>query len=145
MKLTPLPAGMRRATVRLWWVGAALAATTAGLSVAHGKTGFAPVYATVTVALAAMATRTRRGERWAEKVSLVGLGSQIPGAIGAAWALLADDEGSAKARHLHDLGVNYRAAVAANLAYSVAAAAVFVRAVAGREDRPGGPDGPPHP
>jgi hypothetical protein len=141
MKLTPLQAGVRRATVRLWWIGAALAAATAVLSVAQHKTGFALVYATVAVALAAMATRTRRGERWAEMVSLVGLGAQIPGAIGAAWALVADDEGSAKARHLHDLGVNYRAAVAANLAYSLAAAAVFVWAVAGRHQRPGGPEG----
>jgi hypothetical protein len=141
MKLTPLSAGVRRATVRLWWVGAALAAATAGLSVAQREAGFALVYASVAVALAAMATRTRRGERWAEVVSLVGLGGQIPGAIGAAWALVADDEGSAKARHLRHLGVNYRAAVAANLAYSLAAAAVFVWAVAGREERSKRPHG----
>jgi len=45
----------------------------------------------------------------------------------------ADD--NPKARHLHDLGVNYRLALALNLAFSLAATAVFVWAVAVRRHR----------
>ena len=141
MKATPLPAGVRGATVALWGVGAALAGGMALLCLMHGEAGFAPVYGSVAVVPGGLALRTRRGDRWADVVSLGGLGSQVFGAVGAAWELVAGDGHNAKARHLHGLGIGYRPALAANLAYSLVAAALFARAVtlrtgpAGRAER----------
>ena len=123
------PDGLRRTASALWAVGAALAAFTGGLAVVHGEVGFAVVYGVVAAALATLAAATRRGRRVAELITLVGLGSQVIGAIGAAWELAQGSDDNAKARHLHDLGVNYRLALALNLAFSLLASAVFVWAV----------------
>lgn len=120
----PRPAGL--AACALWLVGAALAAVTGVLSVTHSKAGYAAVYAVVAVGLAGLAAATYRGVRAAETVSLVLLGSQIFGVVGAAWELVRADESGAKARHLDDLGVDFRLAVLGNLIYSAAASAVFV-------------------
>lgn len=64
-----------------------------------------------------------------ERITLVGLASQIIGSAGATWALLDFNDHSPKAEHLGDLGIDYRAALVANLAYSAIASAVFLWAV----------------
>jgi hypothetical protein len=110
-------------------LGAALAASTGLLSAARGYAGFAAVYGVVTVCLLVLARATRAGRRVAQWISLVGLGSQMIGAAGAGWELHDPDTASPKARHLRDLGVNFRWALAANLAYSLTASAVFWWAV----------------
>ncbi len=97
---------------------------------AHSKFGYGVIYAAVAVALGTLAVVTLRGNRRAEVVTLVLLGSQLIGAAGAAWELAYGADDTAKARHLHDLGINYRLALAGNLAFSTLAAAVFVWAMA---------------
>jgi hypothetical protein len=59
----------------------------------------------------------------------VSLGSQVIGAVGAAWQLAYGTDDTAQARHLHDLGFNYRSALASNLAFSTLASLVFVWAL----------------
>jgi hypothetical protein len=132
-----LPPGPRRAAIALWCIGVAFAGSTAVLAVAHGEFGFAALYAAVAAGLAALARITTRPRRRAEIVTLILLGSQIVGAAGAAWELASGDDDNAKARHLHDLGVNYRLALALNFGFSVAASAVFVWALVARRRRPG--------
>jgi hypothetical protein len=122
----PLPRRVGLAACGLWLLGAALAGFTGVLSLLHSKPGYAAVYAVVAVCLAGLAVATYRGVRAAETVSLVLLGSQILGVVGAAWELARADETGAKARHLGDLGIDFRLAVLANLFYSAAASAVFV-------------------
>ena len=124
-----LPDGVRRPAVLLWAVGAGLAGFTAVLAAAHSEVGFAAVYAVVAAGLAVLGGATRQGRRAAQLITLVMLGSQVVGAAGAGWELAYGNDDNAKARHLHGLGVNYRLALALNLAYSLAASAVFVRAV----------------
>ena len=131
-----LPLRTRRAAVALWCIGVAFAAFTALLAAAHSEFGFAALYAVVAAALAALAGATSRGHRAAEIVTLIALGGQMIGAAGAGWELTQGDDNSAKARHLRQLGVNYRLALALNLAFSLAASAVFVWAVTGRRHRP---------
>ena len=124
----------------LWGVGVVLAATTGVLAVAHSRFGYGFIYAAVAAALGTLAVATGRGNRRAEAVTLVLLGSQFIGAVGAAWELAYGADDTAKARHLHDLGINYRLALAGNLAFSTLAAVVFVWAmvpvVRGRRPRP---------
>ena len=112
--------------MRLWIVGAGLAGFTGVLSLIHSQPGYAAVYAVVAVGLAGLAAATYRGVRAAETVSLVLLASQILGVVGSAWELAQADETGAKARHLDDLGIDFRLAILANLIYSAAAFAVFV-------------------
>jgi hypothetical protein len=119
----------------LWSAGAALAGATGVLSLAHHLLFFAAVYGAVAAGLGFMAVATHRGNRTAEMVSLVGLGGQIVGAVGAGWELHRPDTGNVKARHLHDLGLNYRWALLCNLVYSLLASAVFVWAVVGIRTR----------
>lgn len=109
----------------LWLAGAALAALTGVLALAHGSWGYVALYGVVTAGLVTLAVAVRRGIRLAAVVSLVLLGSQLVGVVGAAWELSDPDETSAKARHLADLGVDYRLALAANFGYSAVASAVF--------------------
>ena len=53
----------------------------------------------------------------AEVVSLVLLGSQILGVVGAAWELSDPGEASDKAGHLADLGINCRLVPGGNVLY----------------------------
>lgn len=126
---------MRRAATALWGIGAGLAATTGVLSVAHSKVGYAVLYAVVAAALAAFAAATHRGNRRAQIITLVLLGSQVIGAVGAAWELAYGADDTAKARHLRELGVNYRLALATNLAFSTLASFVFIWAMLERTGR----------
>jgi len=121
----------RRAATALWAIGSALAGSTAILSEIHGLAAIAVVYAVVAAGLAVLAVATRRGKRWAEITTFVGLGSQLVGAAGAAWELAYGPGDTPKARHLKELGINYRWALFANLVFSLAASAVFIWAVAG--------------
>lgn len=127
--LRVLSNGVWRAATALWVVGAGLAATTGVLAVAHSEVGYGVVYAVVAAALTVLAVATNRGNRQAQAISLVLLGSQIIGALGAAWELAFGADDTAKARHLHDLGVSYRLALAGNLAFSLLASTVFAWAV----------------
>jgi hypothetical protein len=124
-----LPNGPRRATTALWCTGAALAVGTGAVSVVRGSLGFGVLYGAVAVALLLIALETHRGRRVAEIVSIALLGSQMIGAVGAGWELHHPDYRSAKARHLHELGIDYRSAIAGNLVFSLVASAVFVWAV----------------
>jgi hypothetical protein len=124
--LTP---GPRRATITLWCLGAGLAAVTGLLSVARSEPVYGLVYGAVAAGLIVLAFATHRGVRVAHWLSIALLGSQIFGALGAAWELRRPDMGSAKARHLRDLGVNYRWALLANMLYSLVAGLVFIWAV----------------
>ena len=74
-------------------------------------------------------------------VTLVLLASQILGVVGAAVELARGEDSGVKARHLDDLGVDFRLAVLGNLAYSAAASAVFIWAWTGirRRRRAGRP------
>jgi hypothetical protein len=117
--------GVRRAATMLWGIGAGLAASTAVLALAHAKVGYIFVYVTVSAALGTLAVATHRGNRRAEVITFFLLGSQVIGAAGAAWELAYGADNTAKASHLHDLGINYRLALAANLAFSTVAAIVF--------------------
>jgi len=130
-----LTRGPRRATTVLWSAGAGLAAVTGVVCLAHGLLLFGAVYGAVAVGLAVMAAATHRGNRTAETVSLVALGGQIVGAIGAGWELHRPHDETAKARHLRELGVNYRWALLCNLVYSLLASAVFVWALIGIRKR----------
>jgi hypothetical protein len=129
MRASAFSNGVRRSATVLWGVGAGLAATTGVLAVAHSKFGYGFIYSAVAVALGTLAVVTRRGNRRAEVVTLVLLGSQLIGAAGAAWELAYGADDTAKARHLHDLGINYRLALVGNLAFSTLASAVFVWAM----------------
>jgi hypothetical protein len=110
----------------LWAVGAGLAAITGLLSLIHALWLFALVYGAVAGGLALLAVATRRENRGALAVSLVLLGSQLLGVLGAGWELHRPDADSAKARHLRDLGLNYRWSIFANLVYSLLAGSIFV-------------------
>ena len=121
--------GLRRAAIALWLTGVGLAATTGALAVARGKVGYGFLYAVVAAALGFLAAATRTGRPWAELVTLFLLGSQVIGTAGAAWELAFGADGTAKARHLHDLGISYRWALVANLAFSALASCVFTWAV----------------
>lgn len=121
----PLPRPACLAACGLWLAGAALAAFTGVLSLTHSLAGYAAVYAVVAVGLGALAVATYCALRVAETVTLVLLASQILGVVGAAVELARGDDSGAKGRHLQDLGLDFRLAVLANLAYSVAASAVF--------------------
>jgi len=145
-----LPRGPRRATTALWCAGAALAAGTGVLSLLRGLLGFALIYGAVAVVLVLLAVQTHRGTRIAEIVSLVLLGAQIIGAIGAGRELAHPDYRSAKARHLHELGIDYRSGIAGNLVFSVIASVVFIwamtairRMAPARRQDGGSPTGPP--
>jgi hypothetical protein len=120
---------MRWTAVALWGVGAGLAATTGALAVAHSMVGYGLLYALVAAALGVLAAALSRRSRWAEVITFCLLGSQVIGTGGAAWELANGADDTAKSRHLHDLGVNYRWALAANLAYSAMASVLFVWAV----------------
>jgi hypothetical protein len=123
----------------MWLVGAALAAVAGVLSLTHSEAGYAAVYAVVAAGLTGLAAATYRTVRAAQTVSLVLLGSQVLGVVGAAWELGRAEDGGAKARHLEDLGIDFRLAVLGNLIYSAAASAVFVWAWRERRrDRPAG-------
>lgn len=126
MTRPPLPRRARLAASAMWLVGAILAAVTGVVSLTRSMAGYAAVYAVVALGLAGLAIATSREIRAAETVSLVLLGSQLLGVVGAAWELARADAGGAKARHLEDLGINFRLAVLGNLIYSAAASAVFV-------------------
>jgi hypothetical protein len=130
-----LPRGPQRATTALWSLGALLAAGTGVLSLVHTMWLFASVYGTVAVGLVLLAVATSRGSRPAHLVSLVGLGSQIAGALGAGWELHRPHLDSAKAGHLRDLGVSYRWAMFSNLVFSLLAGAVFIWALVGIGNR----------
>jgi hypothetical protein len=127
----PLPRRAALAACVLWLAGGALAAFTGVLSLTRSEAGNAAVYAVVSVGLGALAVATYYAVRAAETVTLVLLASQILGVVGSAWELARGDDGGAKARHLEDLGVDFRLAVLGNLAYSAAAAAVFIWAWTG--------------
>jgi hypothetical protein len=129
---SPLPEGPRRAAIVLWCVGAALAGFTGVLSLAHSLWFYAAVYTAVGTGLAFLGLLTARGHRAAGWISLVALGSQLAGAAGSAWESAHPHTDSAKARHLRDLGLNYRWSVFANLVYSLTAGAVFLWAVSVR-------------
>lgn len=116
----------------LWAVGAGLAGSTGVLAAARSMGGYALLYLAVAAALGALAFATRRGSRAAGTVTFVLLGSQVIGTAGAAWELAVGNDEGAKARHLHDLGVNYRLALAANLAYSAVASILFAWLLARR-------------
>lgn len=88
------------------------------------------VYVMVSAALGLLAVATHRGNRRAEVVTFFLLGSQVIGAAGAGWELAYGADDTAKASHLHDLGVNYRLALAANLAFSTVASVVFACVIA---------------
>jgi hypothetical protein len=120
---------MRWPAVALWGVGAGLAAITGALAVAHSMVGYGLLYALVAAALGVLAAALSRRSRWAEVITFCLLGSQVIGTGGAAWELANGADDTAKSRHLHDLGVNYRWALAANLAYSAMASVLFVWAV----------------
>lgn len=122
----PLPRRPAVAACALWLAGAALAAFTGVLSLTHSLGGYAAVYAVVSVGLGALAVATYHALRAAETVTLVLLASQVLGVVGAAVELARGDESAAKGRHLQDLGLDFRLAVLANLAYSAAASAVFI-------------------
>jgi hypothetical protein len=125
----PLPRGPALAACGLWLAGVALAGTTGVLSLTSSQAGYAAVYAAVSVGLAGLALATYRAVPVAETVTLVLLGSQLLGVLGATWELARADDGGAKARHLEDLGIGFRPALVANLVYSASASAVFVWAV----------------
>lgn len=129
MRVRAFSNGVRRAATVLWVIGAGLAATTGVLAVTHSRPGYGLLYAVVAAALGALATATQRGHRRADVITLILLGSQVVGAVGAAWELAYGAADTAKARHLHDLGVNYRLALASNLAFSILASIVFVWAM----------------
>jgi hypothetical protein len=93
----------------------------------------------VSVGLGALAVATYYAVRAAETVTLVLLASQILGVLGSAWELARGDDGGAKARHLEDLGVDFRLAILGNLAFSAAASAVFLWAWTGIRRRRGAP------
>jgi hypothetical protein len=122
----PLPRRAALAAGALWLVGAVLAAFTGVRSLTHSQAGYAAVYGFVSVGLGGLAVATYRAVRAAETVTLVLLASQLLGVVGAAWELAREDDGGAKARHLQDLGIDFRLAVLGNLAYSAAASAVFI-------------------
>ena len=124
--------GVRRAATALWVIGAGLATTAGVLSVTHSQAGYAVIYAVVAVALAALALNTHRRYRRAQIITLILLGSQLVGAVGAAWELAYGADDTAKARHLHDLGINYRLALVTNLAFSILASIVFIWAMVAR-------------
>jgi hypothetical protein len=121
-----LPRRIALAAGGLWLVGAALAASTGLLAAGHSEVGYTAVYAVVSIGLVALAAGTYRAVRATEIVTLVLLGSQILGVVGAAWELARGDDDGAKARHLDNLGINFRLALVANLVYSAAASAVFI-------------------
>jgi hypothetical protein len=129
--------GLRRAAAALWALGAGFAGFTAVLAAIHSELGFAALYALIGAALALLGTAVLRGSKAVEWVTLVLLGSQVVGVAGSAWELVAGHDDNAKARHLHGLGVNYRLALAVNLAYSLAASVVFVVALADLRHRAG--------
>jgi hypothetical protein len=121
-----LPRRIALAACALWLVGAGLAAFTGGLSLRHAEAGYAAVYAVVAVGLAALAGGTYRAVRAAEIATLVLLGSQMLGVLGATWELVRGDDDGAKARHLEKLSIDFRLALVANLIFSAAASAVFI-------------------
>ena len=123
--------GLRTVASLLWLAGAALALVTGIFSVAHARLAYALVYGVVATCLAVLAVGVRRAVRLAEVMSLVLLGSQILGVVGAAWELSDPDEASAKARHLADLGISYRLALVGNVLYSAVASGVFGWAMLG--------------
>jgi hypothetical protein len=127
----PLPRPAALAACALWLAGAALAAFTGVLSLTHSLAGYAAIYAVVAAGLGALAVATYRALRAAETVTLVLLASQILGVVGASVELARGDDSGAKARHLQDLGLDFRLAVLGNLAYSAAASAVFIWAWTG--------------
>ena len=134
--------GVRRAAALLWATGAAVAGFTGILAVAHSMVAYALVYALVSAALGALAAATHRGDRRAAVLTIFLLGSQVIGLAGAAWELAYGASDTAKARHLHDLGLNYRVSLAGNMAYSALASALFawvlVRVLAIRRREAGG-------
>jgi hypothetical protein len=126
MRVPVFSNGVRQAATALWWTGAGLAATTSVLAIVHSEAAYAFLYAAVTAVLGFLAMALRRGSRRVEVITLILLGSQIVGVAGAAWELAYGADDTAKARHLHDLGVNYRWALAGNLAFSAMASIVFI-------------------
>ena len=122
----PLPRRAALAACALWLAGAALAAFTVVLSVTRSQAGYAAVYAVVSAGLAGLAVATYHASRTAETVTLVLLASQALGVVGSAWELARGDDGGAKARHLEDLGVDFRLALLGNLVYSAAASVLFI-------------------
>lgn len=129
MRLRPLSGRVRLAATVLWIIGAGLAGTTGVLALAHSRVAVAALYAVVATVLALLAVTTHRGSRSSEALTLVLLASQVVGMIGAAWEIGTADGAGLKARHLEELGINHRLALAGNLLFSLAASAVFVRAV----------------
>ena len=127
----PLPRRAALAACALWLAGAALAAFTGVRSLTSSQAGYVAVYAVVSAGLVGLAVATYHAVRAAETVTLVLLASQVLGVVGSAWELARGDDGGAKARHLEDLGVDFRLAVLGNLAYSAAASAVFIWAWTG--------------
>jgi membrane protein implicated in regulation of membrane protease activity len=122
----PLPKRPALAACGLWLAGAALAAATGLRALTSSEAGYAAVYAVVSVGLDILAVATYHAVRAAETVTLVLLASQIVGAAGAAVELIRGDDGGAKARHLQDLGLDFRLALLGNLVYSAAASVVFI-------------------
>lgn len=129
MRVREIASAARVATTALWVVGAGLAASAGLLALVHARVGYFFVYVTVSAALGILAVATYRGNGRAELISLFLLASQVIGAVGAGWELAYGTDDTAKARHLDELGVNYRLALAANLAFSSVASAVFVCAI----------------
>jgi hypothetical protein len=129
VQVRAISSGARRAASVLWVIGAGLAGFTGLLALGHSEVRYFFVYVTVAVALALLAVATYRGNQRAALISLFLLGSQLIGAVGAAWELAYGSDDTAKARHLHELGVNYRLALAANLAFSSVASIVFIWAM----------------
>jgi hypothetical protein len=114
----------RAAVAGLWFVGVAIAGSTA--PVAWQRTGVTAALPFIAAAsgLALLALAVLRANRVALMVSLVLLGAQILGVVGSAWQLWRGVHGS-KADELHRLGIDPEFGVALNLVYSAIASAVF--------------------
>jgi hypothetical protein len=84
--------GVRRAAVGLWVVGAGFAAVAGFMAAINGEAGFAVAYAVIAAGLAAMAVATHPRRGTAQVVTLVLLGSQLVGAVGAARELVEGDD-----------------------------------------------------
>ena len=119
---------VRTAVSALWFFGTAFAASAAVLSAAHSRAGSFVAFVLAAVALAALAIALLRSHTWAMAVSFVLLAGQIVGVLGTA-SQLAYGIDAHKGAELVALGVDPRAGVAVNLAYSLVAFAVFVAAL----------------
>ena len=116
--------GVRTAVLVLWAVGVALAGGTAVVAAVRVGTAATLPYVGAATVLTALLVGVACRMRWALIVSLVLLGAQIFGSLGAAWELATGTSGL-KRDELERLGADPTVALAFNLAYSLAGSAVF--------------------